>query len=186
MKSGILHKRYAQALYDIAVEQNQLERVQNDLKLINQVMDENHRELRLPMINPTIPPAKKRRIFRDIFGQHIHPVTLTYFDILFRKGREKEIPGIAAQFEEVYLEHHNQVRVQLTTALPVDEATKQKIAALAAQKTTKTILIEEHTDPTIIGGFKIKIDDYLFDASIDTMLKRLRAKFKKNLYVREF
>ncbi|HMM11630.1 MAG TPA: ATP synthase F1 subunit delta [Bacteroidales bacterium] len=186
MKSGILHKRYAIALYDIAVEHNQLERVFEDVKLINKVMEENHVELRLPMINPTITPAKKRRIFREIFGQHIHAVTLTYFDILFRKGREKEIPGIAARFADVYLEHHNQVRAFLTTAMPVDETTKQKIVALARQKTTKTILLEEQTDPTMIGGFKIRLDDYLYDASIDTMLKRLKAKFEKNLYVREF
>ncbi|MBK9291792.1 MAG: ATP synthase F1 subunit delta [Bacteroidetes bacterium] len=186
MKSGILHKRYAQALYDIALEQNQLERVYQDVKLINQVMDENHHELRIPMINPTITPAKKRRIFRDIFGQHIHPITLTYFDILFRKGREKEIPGIAARFDEVYLEHHNQVKAMLTTAIPVDEGTKQKIAALAAQKTHKSVIIEEHIDPAIIGGFKIRIEDYLYDGSVDTMLKRLRAKFRKNLYIREY
>ncbi len=186
MKSGILHKRYAQALYEIAVEQNQLEKVNNDLRLINRVMEENQRDLRLPMINPTIPPAKKRRIFREIFGQHIHPVTLTYFDILFRKGREKEIPGIAERFEEVYLQHHNQVKAQLITAMPLEEVIKQKIVEAASEKTHKTVLIDELTDPSIIGGFKIKIDDYLYDASIDTMLKRLRAKFKKNLYVREF
>lgn len=186
MKSGTLHKRYAQALYEIAVEQNELERVNNDVKLINQVMDENHRELRLPMINPTIPPAKKRRVFREIFGQHIHPITLTYFDILFRKGREKEIPGIAACFTDVYLEHHNQVRVFLTTAIPVNEHTKQKIAALANQQIQKNVLLEEHIDPEIIGGFKIRVEDYLYDASVDTMLKRLKTKFKKNLYVREF
>lgn len=186
MKSGILHKRYAQALYDIAVEQNQLERVYQDVILINKVMEENHRELRLPMINPTIPPAKKRRIFREIFGQHIHAVTLTYFDILFRKGREKEIPGIAVRFADVYLEHHNQVNATLTTAVELDKNTKQKIIALASQKTQKTVVLHEHIDPSIIAGFKIKIDDYLYDASVDTMLKRLRAKFKKNLYIREF
>lgn len=186
MKSGILHKRYAQALYEIAVEQHQLDRVFDDVKLINQVFDENPVELRLPLINPTIIPTKKRRIFREIFAKHIHPLTLTYFDILFRKGREKEIPGIAARFAEVYLEHHNQVKALLTTAVPVDETTRQKIAVLAGQKTSKTVLIEEHTDPSIIAGFKIRIEDYLYDASVDTMLKRLRAKFKKNLYIREF
>jgi len=186
MKSGILHKRYAQALYDIAVEQHQLERVFADVKLITQVLDENHIELRLPLINPTITPTKKRRIFREIFAKHIHLLTLTYFDILFRKGREKEIPGIAACFAEVYLEHHNQVKAQLTTAVSVDESIRQKIAALAGQKTSKTVLLEELTDPSIIGGFKLRIEDYLYDGSVDTMLKRLRAKFKKNLYIREF
>jgi F-type H+-transporting ATPase subunit delta len=186
MKSGILHKRYALALYDIAVEQGQLERVYDDVKLINQVMDENHTELRLPLINPTITPTKKRRIFREIFAKHIHLLTLTYFDILFRKGREKEIPGIAARFADVYLEHHNQVKAQLTTAVAVDEPTKQKIAALARQKTKKTVLLEEHIDAAIIGGFKIRFEDYLYDASVDSMLKRLRAKFKKNLYIKEF
>lgn len=99
MKNILLAKRYAKALFDLAVEDKVIESTQTDMLLVSTVMNEN-RELRKLMSNPVIPPSRKRMIIRKIFENHIGKHSLSFLEILVRKGREQEIGEITNQFNE--------------------------------------------------------------------------------------
>ena len=53
---------------------------------------------------------------------------------------------------------------------------------MLAEKTQYTINIEQVVQPDIIGGFRIKMDDFYLDASIIAKLNRLRHEFAHNVY----
>ena len=56
------------------------------------------------------------------------------------------------------------------------------IRDMLANKTGYTIDIKEVIQPDIIGGFRIKMDDYYLDASIISKVNRLRDEFSHNIY----
>lgn len=184
MKDVLLARRYAKALFDLALEKSCLDEVNADMTLIAQVMTEN-RDLCLVMASPIINAAAKKNIIRKIFEGKVNVITLSFMDILIRKGRETHIHAIAFQFKELYLEHKNIITISITTTTTIDKQLEQKIIDVFAKETNKTILIENKIDPNIIGGFVLDMGDYHYDASIKKIIARLHKVFDKNLFVKE-
>jgi F-type H+-transporting ATPase subunit delta len=185
MKNTLLAKRYAKALFDLAVEDKVVEDTHVDMLLVAEVMNQN-RELRKLMANPVIPPARKKLIIRKIFENHLGKHSLTFLDILVRKGREMNILEIAHQFNVLYLEFKNIASVDITTAVAIDSVLREKMLKRFRELTSKTLQLNEKIDPEIIGGFVLKMDDYQFNASVSKELSRLHKEFDKNLYIKGF
>ena len=58
----------------------------------------------------------------------------------------------------------------------LDKKTLDKISSLISKRTTGEVETEYKIDPSIIGGFIIKIDSQQLDSSIDRELKNMRLK----------
>ncbi len=185
MKNILLAKRYAKALFDLAVEDKVIESTQTDMLLVSTVMNEN-RELRKLMSNPVIPPSRKRMIIRKIFENHIGKHSLSFLEILVRKGREQEIGEITNQFNELYLDFKNIALVDITTAVPIDAQLRARMLKQFTERTNKTLQMTEKIDSEIIGGFILKMNDFQFNASVSKEISRLHKEFDKNLYIKGF
>jgi F-type H+-transporting ATPase subunit delta len=174
--------RYSKALFDLAKETNQVEEVKKDIELIRSV---NHDELSKVLVSPVINAEKKVRIFNDVFGANISKLTLSFFDLIFKKGRSVVMPDILQSFDDHYREYKGIKVVELTTAVPMDAAMRedlktrlQKIPAYA----NKTVELQEKVDDKIIGGFVAQFGDMLFDASIRHDLQYIKKHFVENMY----
>ncbi|MFZ4463283.1 MAG: ATP synthase F1 subunit delta [Bacteroidales bacterium] len=185
MKNTLLAKRYAKALFDLAVDDKVLEPTRQDMKLVAEVLEQN-RELRKLMANPVIPPSRKKLIIRKIFADHIGKHSVKFLEILVSKGREQEITAIAKQFYELYLEYKNIALVDITTAVPIEEKQRERMLKLFSQKTKYTLQMNEKVDPEIIGGFIVKMNDFKYNASVSEAISRLHKEFDKNLYIKGF
>ncbi|NOY50789.1 MAG: ATP synthase F1 subunit delta [Chlorobi bacterium] len=185
MRVTLLAKRYAQALFDLALETNVLEKVANDMMLVEEVVDSS-KDLRLLLNNPVIDPYKKLNVLKKIFQGKIEDLSLKFLLLITRKGREKYIRYISKAFNKIYKEHKNIVDVTLTTAYKTDKAVKDSILKMLTTITDKNIDLEEVVDDGLIGGYLINLEDYQYDASVKTQLKRLRKQFSDNLYIKKY
>lgn len=185
MKNSILAKRYAKALFGFALEADAEQQVFDDLKLISLVLGEN-KNLRLLLLNPLINTSKKQKVFNLVFNAYISPITGNFLKILIRKGRGKEVVGIAMQYKVFFMEHRNLVPVELTTAMPVHDKIKQSILERFAHLSDKQMEVTDTIDENIIGGFKLRMGDYLLDATVRNIIARMHKEFDKNLFVKGF
>ncbi len=185
MKERKIAFRYAKALFDYAVEEMILEKVNADMETVGNVCKQN-RELRLVLQSPIIRKDKKLGILREIFKNHLNQVTMTYLQIIARKSRESYIPDIAISFSELYKVHHNIKTAYLRTAVTVDESVRKRVIAFLEKRTKAHIQLIEEIDTNLIGGFVIKLDDRQYDASILRQLKRLKGEFDVNIYLKGF
>jgi len=185
MRVTLLAKRYAQALFDLALETKALEKVAQDMALVNKVVSES-RELRLMLNNPVLDTPKKNNVLRKIFEGKVEDLSLRFILLITRKGREKYIPFISRAFNDIYKDHKNIVDVVLTTTYETDKEIKDSVLKLMTDITNKNIELEEVINDDLIGGFVINLDDYQYDASVKTQLKRLRKEFSKNLYLKNY
>lgn len=181
MKNPKLSNRYAKALFDFAQEKDQIEVVNNDLALIRSILKGNT-EMQAVLNSPVIAPAKKHTIFAHMFQQSISETTFLFLDVIIRKKREPALATICEEFLKYYNEYHHIKTVKLTSAQPLSTDLVESIRTLLAEKTQQTIEIEQVVQPDIIGGFRIKMDDFYLDASIIAKLNRLRHEFAHNVY----
>ncbi len=94
--------------------------------------------------------------------------------ILRSAGDVKSLNDIIAGFWAYDRLVNKKAEARITTAQPLSESARRQIKDLLAKKTEKTVAWKETAAPEILGGIIIKIDDFLFDASLKTKIDNLR------------
>jgi F-type H+-transporting ATPase subunit delta len=175
MKSTKAATRYAKALLDLAVENNKTEQVSaNMLAIIS--ANEGAAEFNGFLNSPIISSEKKNEIFKVLFP-NFESQTISFMELIAKNGRESILPAIAASYEEQLKEHKGIVSVILTSAVPLDAATKATILEKIKVAVKGQIELKEEIDASLIGGFVIKIGDNRIDASVVNQLKNLKTTF---------
>lgn len=182
MRVTLLAKRYAQALFDLAIENKILEEVEKDMLLVKSVLDES-RELRKVLANPVLDDHKKIKVLDSLFENKTQPLTQKFLRLITRKGREGVIVHICKAFDEIYKDYKNIMPVKLTTAAEIDEKVKNDILDKLAEITAKKLEVTELVDTELIGGFKLDFEDYQYNNSVKVQLQRLAKIFAENLYI---
>lgn len=165
--------RYAQALLDLAIEQNQLDRVDADMASLHDVCQES-KDLTSVMKSPVISPFKKVEILNTIFGKTMNQMSLAFMSLIVKNARAALLPEIAESFIHLSKKHRNILDVYLTAAQPLDQAVKDKILLKVKAVHQGQINIIEKTDPELLGGFIVRMDDRQIDASIANQLTNLK------------
>ena len=186
MKGTILASRYAKSLLTLSIQNNILEEVKNDMKMIYDVCQEN-RDLQLLLKSPIINIDKKQSILKELFGSSINKVTLAFLNIITFKRREHYLEEIARQFVIQYNVHSEIEVATVTTAFKIDDKLRQQILKLVKRTSNfTTVELVEKIDKDVIGGFVLTAGDKEYDASLSSKVRELKQEFAKNLYVRDY
>lgn len=172
MIQSTISVRYAKALFDLALEKGILDAVRNDIDLIKQTISEAG-QFSLYLKSPVVKPSEKRALISEIFGGKINEISLNFLSLLVINKREAYIDGIIHRFLEVYREYKGIKSALITTSVPLDEKARVKLNGLLSKVYKTDINLETQQDPSIIGGFVLKVDDQQYDASIASGLKRI-------------
>jgi F-type H+-transporting ATPase subunit delta len=185
MKDSRINIRYATALFDLALEQQILDRVFEDMKMVKNICLSN-KDFEMLLSSPIVRTDKKQAIVKEIFGNHIHNLSLSFLLLILKKRREANIKMIAFSFIAMFKESKNIKIAHLKTAIELDSKTKEHFKAILTEQTHKSIELVEEVNPDLIGGFVITIDDKQADNSIYTKIQRLRKEFNVNIYEKGF
>ena len=181
MQDYRININYAKALFMLADEMQEQDRVAEDMRLVNSVCAENHM-LNTVFRNPEVKASKKVAIVSDIFGAHVCKTTMAFIQFVAQKKRSVNLKGISAAYLDLYRESRGIVLSQITTAQPVDEETRALATKVIADYTHKQVELVAKTDPKIIGGMAMEFDNTMYDARISTYLMKLRHEFGENVY----
>jgi len=180
MRVNLLSKRYAHALFDFSLENKTEEKVAADMRLVGRVLAEN-RVLRRIMANPVLNGSKKVKILSRLFGEKLSELSLRFFSLIIRKGREVYLESICLAFEDIYKDYKNVVGAELITATKSDDKIRKLVVGKLKAITDKDIELKGIVNEDIIGGFVVRLEDYQYDASVATQLRRLRKNYVDKL-----
>jgi len=176
-------KRYAKSLIDLSNEKGVLDVVSNDMKLFSSVCVEN-RELALMLSNPIISGDKKLKILQQIFSQKMNQLTMTFFEIVIRKGREKYLVQIAKDFIDQYKILKKIITAEIVSAVGLDDNLRKKIYDMVRKDSNSEVELIEKVNNKLIGGFVLRIGDRQYDASISSEIRKLTQAFSANPYIK--
>lgn len=175
--------RYAKSLIDLAVEQNKLERILEDVQSFKKVSA--HRDFYLLLKSPIVSAKKKSAVLDKLFAGKYDELTMAFLRILVTKGREAYLPEIADEFLLQYKHLKHISTVKITAARKLSQAEIDAITKKLQEShdIDENIEVKTKVDPELIGGFIIEFDDKVYDASAAHKLAKLKKGFVDNLYV---
>ena len=183
MNDSKISVRYSRALFQLAVEKNLLDSVNQDMIFISEMckIPEMHEFLSSPIIFP----SKKREIFKNLLGDSVEKITLNLINLVVNNGRESFIPSIARVFIHETIKYKGISELYLTTAVKVESKVKKQIADIISEAFKIKVEIKENIDTDIIGGFIIRVDDNYIDGSIRTKLRKISKELKESIIITE-
>ncbi|SEL59575.1 ATP synthase F1 subunit delta [Parapedobacter koreensis] len=168
--------RYAKSLIDLAQEQGNLETVKRDMEQFVAVLRTN-KELQAVLKNPIMKQDKKSNILDALFGDKIHPSITAFFHIMVRKGRAGILYATAQEFIREYNEVKGIVHATVTSATALSTKNLDTLQKVIASEINAEVILQNNVDPSLIGGFVVKVGDRQIDASIAGKLKKLERHF---------
>ncbi len=177
MKSSKVASRYAKSLLEIAIEQNNIDSVLGDMNFLLEINGES-RDLELLIQSPIVKADKKIEIFERIFEQ-FEGISLAFIRLITKNGREGLLPEIAEAFSALVKEYKGIVPVSLVSAAPLDAKTKDMITAKVQALVNGQLEIEEKIDPSLIGGFIVRMGDTQIDASVASQFNNLKQRLTR-------
>lgn len=171
--AGAIENVYADALFELAEEQNALEETMSELEGISAVLEAAPEFVKL-MDVPTISEAEKKKIISEAFENKISETVFSFLNVLSDNGRIRYFAPISDRFKEMYNEKNNILEVTATTTSPLSDALREKLTAKLAALSGKKIVLIEKTDSSIIGGIVLNYGNTRLDASVKTRLENMR------------
>ena len=173
-KNVILAKTYGRAIYEIAAEQNSLEKTEEELHLIADAIKE-HADLKELLFHPLLAKDVKKDTIKKLFADKVQPVVLQFCYVVIDRDRITDFPAMV----DVYttLAHHGMgiEEAVVTSALPMTKSQVEALKAKLSEITGKKILMKQKVDTALIGGFTVQVGDRLIDGSVARQLQTLKA-----------
>jgi F-type H+-transporting ATPase subunit delta len=164
--------RYARAILQSAIQEGNSDKIYEDFQDVFKVVNESN-ELRTLTASPVFQIWKKKKIYEEIFKDHVSDLTFKFIIMLLDKRRGELILSIIKQYESQYNKLNNRLTVDIFTAIEPTEEIKNKITNALTEWTKKVILPQFTVKADLKGGIIIKISDWVFDASIKHQLELL-------------
>ncbi|MGL4358416.1 ATP synthase F1 subunit delta [Cetobacterium sp.] len=166
-------KRYAEAIYDVAVQKNEVKSV---YEVLNSVMElfKTDIDFKNFITHPLIKENEKKETLKKIFSDSNDGLEILFF--ILEKGRISQIREIVAEYVKLDYAKNQILDVEATFAASLTEEQKEKLSKNLEKKTGKKIKLVVNVDKSLIGGGIIRIGDEVIDGSIRRQLETLTQK----------
>jgi F-type H+-transporting ATPase subunit delta len=165
---------YARSLFAVAQEQGKLDLVREQLGQIVDALEE-HREMRLFLFSPYFSTEEKRDgLHRAIEGAE--PAISNVLDVLLENHRLPLLARIRREYDRLWDDANDLLPVTVTSAVELDEAVVQRIGEEIGRQTGRRVQLAKQVDPSILGGFVVRVGNAILDASIRNRLEQLRKE----------
>jgi len=176
MNDSKISVRYSRALFESAIEKKILDKVYNDMIFISKICEMP--EMKEFLYSPIIVPSKKTGILHRILEKNVEKLTLSFIDLVVRKERESFLPAMARAFKHETKKYKGITESVLTTAVKVDAGIREQVSTLIEGIFKTKVDLTEVVDKNIIGGFILRIEYDLIDASVRSKLRKIEKELK--------
>jgi F-type H+-transporting ATPase subunit delta len=163
---------YARALFEAAKERGRLAQVHGELGDFVGAMDEVP-ELDALVRNPELDRQAKAAALAGVLAD-ADELTRNFVLLVVEKGRAAELGEILRELDVLVAREERRLRLDLTTAFPLDEPEARRIVEQIERASGRTVDATRHVDENLIGGIVLQIGSLRVDASVRGRLERLR------------
>jgi F-type H+-transporting ATPase subunit delta len=163
---------YARSLFEVAKEQDKLDRVHEELDEFADAMNET-REMQMFLFSPYFSTKEKKEgLERAVSGAD--EALLNFLELLIEKHRMPLIFRIRAEFDALWEEENRLLPVQITSAVQLPDSTVKQIGDRISEQVDRKVDLSAVVEPDILGGIVVQVGNSVLDASIRNRLENLR------------
>ena len=168
---------YARSLFEAAKDQDKLDEIREQLGMLADAVAESH-DLQVFFFSPYLSTQEKTDGLRHAI-EGADEAFLNFLDLLVENHRMPVIFRIRREFDELWEDENQLLPVQVTSAVPLDDAIVQEIGSTIGEQTGKQVELSSRVDPDILGGIVVRVGNAILDASIRNRLEQLRKQVAK-------
>ncbi len=176
MSSTRIAERYARAFFELARDNDEVDKVISDVSAIR-TLTMKSRDFHEFLINPGIKQDTRIHLIGELFESRISPLSHRFLLFLARKKRLAHLNEICLRLEGLYDLHKGILKVQIDSAEELSIDQRQAFILRFQRKFHKAIQPNVRIKPDLIAGFTVRAGDTIYDCSVAGMLET----FKKNI-----
>lgn len=172
MRATAVARNYAEALFDLGGGSGHTDRYGELVDAVAGAV-ETTPEVQAVLMSPRVPKAEKTRLLAVALKDAPREFVL-FLQALVKRGRQRLLREIAAEYQALLDIKHNRVRAGVTLAQPADPALQREIQASLSRQLGKEVLAAFHLDPEILGGTVVRVGERIHDGSVRRRMTKLR------------
>ena len=179
MARGASARRYAQAVFAIALEQGEPGRWLDDLALLSDAMANDDFANFLDAPQPTL--SQKINLIEETLGDSVSRLALNLVSLLASRNSARLARSITESYQEMLDEYNGIERAEIVSAVTLSDEQQQRIETMLKDIVGKNITATSRVEPHILGGFVARVGDKVIDGSTRTRLDDLRRQLAHGL-----
>ena len=168
---------YSRSLFGVAKEQGKLDEIREQLGVFADAVSESH-DLQVFFFSPYLSTEEKKEGLRRAI-EDAEAAFLNFLELVIENHRMPAIFRIRRGFDELWEEENRLLPVQVTSAVPLNDAVVQDIGSTIGEQTGRQVELSSSVDPDILGGIVVRVGNSILDASIRNRLEQLRKQVAK-------
>ena len=167
-------KSYALALYELAKENSELNKVEDGMNGVKALLSESY-DFKEMISNPTITKEEKNKVIIKMADQYDFCQTLKKFlSFLTHRNRLFFLNQIIESFLNLASSSKGELKAKLLSSKELSKAEIEKIRNELSKDFQSPIKIDYKHNPDLIGGLVIQVGSVMVDTSIKSKLKKLQ------------
>lgn len=165
-------KRYASALVELAQESNLVELFHEQFQLLQEIVHTSHVEVFLSA--PQIHAHEKKQLIENTLAT-FHPYIIRFIFVCIDKKRTAFLLSICEEVIKLLDKMLNIKRGVVKSPRPMTDAAIRLLTDTFAHKFNAKVVLVNVIEPSLIGGYKIELEDAILDGSLKGQLDELRS-----------
>jgi F-type H+-transporting ATPase subunit delta len=179
MIQGSLSRRYAKALFQLAVAENKEDAVAAELARFAEVFAQP--ELNGVLNNPGFAAhARKNIVIQVARGLELSPLVTHFLSLLVDHDRLGFYPGIVERYRRMLDEKKGQAEARVIAASPLQDLDLKRLTEMLETISGKKIVMHQEADAGLIGGAVVHLEGKIYDGSVRAQLEKMKKQVEQS------
>jgi F-type H+-transporting ATPase subunit delta len=176
--SGVA-ERYANALFELALEAKSVPAVEKDLDQVAALIAESADFARL-VKSPVFSSEEQGRAVAAVFDKAgIGGLVANLVKVTAANRRLFAVPDMITAFKRLAAKNRGEVAAEVTSAEPLNDAHVAALKNALKASLGKDVTLHARVDASLIGGLIVKVGSRMIDGSLRTKLNSLKLAMKE-------
>ena len=172
---SVVGDRYAESLFDLAKEENQVTQYLDDIKLVGEVLDSDPQIVQF-FNHVLIENDKKIQLLDQSFKGNVDQYVLNFLKLLVQSRRIRYIDDIVKSYIKLSNQYLGIKESMIYTPYELTDQQIQDIEKAISQKENKKVTLKVSIDPSLLGGIKVQISNRIYDGTIKNKVEMLKKE----------
>ena len=178
MIEGSLARRYTRALFQLAREAGQEEKIGREIEQFHAAFSGS--ELQGVLTSPAFPMDSRKRILIQVAnGLQLSVLSIHFLSLLLERDRLPHLPGIVNCYRRLLNEAKGRVEAKVVSAAGLDAALVERLRGQLKGISGKEVVLQQETDPSLLGGLLVELAGKVYDGSVRTQLEKMKQRIAR-------
>jgi len=175
MIRGSLSRRYAKALFQLAVAEHREEDVAREIEQFAGVFQ--NPALRTVLNNPAFAVQSRKNIVAEVARSlQLSPLIIHFLSLVVERDRLSFFPAMVERYRRLLDEKKGQAEARVIAASPLAQNDLERLREALRKLSAKQVVIQQESDPGLIGGLVIHLEGKIYDGSVRTQLENIKQR----------